>query len=344
MAQDTAKEYFKVGPGDWQGEPVMVLEDLTSGAKAMVAPNLGSNCVYWATVFQGQTLSVIETPDGPEVLHARGSRAGVPVLFPFPGRVENASYTFQGKEYHLPRNEKGGVHHIHGIVMNAKWEVASSGTGDQGANLVMKVTPGGLQKEFREGYPFDFALYLSFTLKGNSLTYGIRLENLEKGGPIPFYFGLHPYFLAPLLRTPEAPDREACSVLIPSRQEWPAPGGLPDGPARPVSPEKDLHQGRVLGNKPFDDMYGGAIFEGGWTRAGYKNPGTKLELVVKADQNFQNWVLFTPPNRPSLAIEPYTSPPNAINLVKENIPGANLLVLGPGEHWEARVIFEVKGL
>ncbi len=72
----------------------------------------------------------------------------------------------------------------------------------------------------------------------------------------------------------------------------------------------------------------------------YIFPQNGLEVRVRADAQFREWVLYTQPNRPSLCIEPYTCVPNAINAEAEGIPDAGLKVLEAGERWEARVVIE----
>ncbi|HEX2910311.1 MAG TPA: hypothetical protein VH186_05845 [Chloroflexia bacterium] len=334
-------EKYTVAPGQWQDEPVMVLRDNGSGSIAMIAPGLGSNCVSWTIQYEAQEVAVIETPNSPQVLRDRASRAGVPVLFPFPGRVRDARYSYRGKEYQLPANDKSGVHHIHGVVLNTGWEVGEYGSSEEGASLTLQVGPQNLLPDFHQGYPFDFLLSLRFVLRERRLIYNITLENREKDTPIPFGFGIHPYFKVPLIPNEVAPDRSDCPVQISARTHWPAPDGIPTGPAQPLPEDKNFSEMRRLGTEAFDDMFGDAFYQDGWTVASYQSPGTGLETRIRADQNFQDWVLFTPPNRPSLAIEPYTCPPNAINSAPEGLPGSNLLTLDPGQTWQAQVVLEV---
>jgi len=339
---------YSCEPGQWQDEPVMVLRDNQSGAIAMVAHELGSNCVFWAVRHQQQEVPVIETPASPAVLHNRASRGGIPVLWPFPGRVRDAHYTYRGQDYHLPRTDKSGVHHIHGLALNAKWQVAAYGADDNGAFLVTTLRPAQLSDEGRPSYPFDFVLSLRLVLKGQSLTYLVTLENKESQTALPFSFGLHPYFRAPLVPTDSPPDpaaRSHCLMRIPAATHWPTDGGIPNGPAQPVTPSQDFRDWKALGSQPFDDMYSGVLptdgADGAFSLAGYRTPELSLEVQIRADPQFQNWVLFTPAERASIAIEPYTSPPNAINSTPVGLPGSNLLELAAGSSWQAQVIMEV---
>ena len=57
---------------------------------------------------------------------ARKSKVGGQgdVLIPFPGRVRDGRYTFEGQTYQMPINDKDGPNAIHGFVRLIPWEVA----------------------------------------------------------------------------------------------------------------------------------------------------------------------------------------------------------------------------
>ncbi|NGZ04617.1 MAG: hypothetical protein CV090_16375, partial [Nitrospira sp. WS238] len=45
------------------------------------------------------------------------------VLIPFPGRVANGRYSFEGQPFQLDCNDKEGPNAIHGFVRNLPWQV-----------------------------------------------------------------------------------------------------------------------------------------------------------------------------------------------------------------------------
>src|SRR3712207_956186 len=118
---------------DWQGEPALVLRDTKAGSSALIASGCGANCVSFTITHDGRSYAVLETPPTPEDLKTRRFRGGIPVLFPFPGRLRDARYTFEGRDYQLPRTDRGGVHHIHGVVNGSIWRVAAHGVSTNGA-------------------------------------------------------------------------------------------------------------------------------------------------------------------------------------------------------------------
>lgn len=332
---------FKVEDGQWNDEPVVILRDEASGAEATIAPGLGGNCVKWSVAYEGQPLSILETPPTANDLRTRKFKGGIPILWPFPGRVRNARYTFNGTEYFLPVTDKGGAHHIHGAVIFAAWRVVEKVATDEDARLTLAIGPEDLAEDMRVGYPFDFELRLTFGLSGSRLSLTAQVTNNEVGEELPFGYGLHPYFNAPLRTGEEVKDRSALPVLVPASRRWPAPGGLPEGRPEPLTPDTDFQQWRPLGPQSFDHMYTGVTFDGDYTTAGFRDPATRRQVLIQADRHFREWVLFTQPNRASLCIEPYTCPPNAINLAAEGIEDNGLIRLQPGGTWQAQVVFEV---
>lgn len=328
---------------DWLGEPAVLLRDAEAGSEALVAPGCGANCVSFSVRHGGQSLAVLETPPTPDDLKTRRFRGGIPVLFPFPGRVRDAAYRFAGERHQLPRTDRGGVHHIHGVVVAAPWRVVANDTADAAATT-LAVGPDDLDPAMREGYPFAFAATMRFSLSGRALTIRFALENWGDG-PLPFGYGLHPYFRAPLAVVgappPDAALRYEAPVLVPAATRWPQADGMPTGPARPLAPDDDFRQWRPLGSAHRDQTMGQIDHEAGWTTAAYRDPQSGLEVRVRADEQFREWVLYTQPNRPSLCLEPYTCVPNAINADAEGVPDAGLSVLEPGATWEATVVIEV---
>jgi len=239
------------------------------------------------------------------------------------------------------------VHHIHGVVNAVAWRVADQGAAAAGAFLACGISDKELAPEMRAGYPFPFEATLRFTLTGTQLSLLFTLEN-RGSEPLPFGYGLHPYFRAPLwdgtAALPLSSERSSCPVQIPAASRWPLEDGMPSGPARPVSPEDDLRQWRELGPEHFDHIFSDLTHENGWSSAGYRDPSSGLEVSVRADEHFREWVLYTQPNRPSLCIEPYTGLPNAANMASEGIDNGGLLTLEPGQTWRAEVVIEVSGM
>src|SRR5690349_18222495 len=136
---------YSAQESSWQDEPVIMLRDNTGGSVALIAPTLGSNCVWWSIQYNDQIIPVIEMPVSPNWLREHSDLAGIPVLFPFPGPVRKARYNFNGQEYHLPTNHDSSIHHTNGLVFNSSWEVVEYGAEEDCAYLVTRIEPQNLE-------------------------------------------------------------------------------------------------------------------------------------------------------------------------------------------------------
>ena len=82
---------------------VYVLDD-GAGGRAEVWPALGFNCFHWEAVRGGRTLDLLYA-DPALFGDGRPTRSGIPILFPFPNRIRDGRFTWDGKEYQLPLND-----------------------------------------------------------------------------------------------------------------------------------------------------------------------------------------------------------------------------------------------
>ena len=104
-----------------------------------------------------------------------------PVLFPIVGTLRNGSYTYNGKNYQLPR---------HGFARDYDFELTDQS--ENAAVFSLKSNPETLKV-----YPFNFELQLIYTLDANQLNIAYKIINNE-ASPLPFSIGAHPAFALPL--------------------------------------------------------------------------------------------------------------------------------------------------
>lgn len=100
-----------------------------------------------------------------------------PILFPIVGRLKNDNYTFNGKSYHLPR---------HGFARNMEFSF------DKRSNSQV-VFELNATEETKVNYPFDFKLFMAYTLLDNELVIEYFIRNLSDE-VVPFSIGAHPAF------------------------------------------------------------------------------------------------------------------------------------------------------
>ncbi len=315
---------------------VYVLDGGRAG-RAEVAPAIGFNCYHWEVPAPGGEAYNLLFADPEFFNHGKPTRTGIPILFPFPNRIRNGEYIWEGKTYHLPRNDPSGRNAIHGFACRRAWNVVKQEADDTRAAVAAEFRSAVEGAEARELWPAEYVLRVKYSLTERRLAV---LAEVENPGPVPLPFGLgyHPYF-----RVAATPFEESasCRVQVPARDYWVLQDSLPSGERKPVEGGRDLLQPRPYPELKLDDVLTGLPGGDGLCPRGsvYWKTGP-AELRVLASADFRDVVVFTPPHRQAICIEPYTCVTDAINLQARG-SDAGWRVLGPGEHWRGAVEFQL---
>jgi aldose 1-epimerase len=320
-------------------EAVFVLSHQPTGSSAEIWPALGFNCFRWQTRWQNQTLDLLYA-DAQLIAGARPTRSGIPILFPFPNRIRDGRFTWEGKTYQVPANDPTKVNAIHGFTPFRPWRVVGQGADIKSAWVTGEFQGSVDAADCREFWPADYRLDLTYRLTSQALRIEARVTNPDKV-PLPFGLGFHPYTKLPFLAG-TSPD--TYGVRCGAAKIWSLDKNLPSGPAVPVSAAQDLRTERPVASLTLDDVYTGLEGQAdtsGLCRRGQvrqTTSGVALELWTSPD--FRDVVVFTPPHRHAICLEPYTCTTDAINLQQRGID-AGLRVLAPGAQWQGVVEFRV---
>jgi galactose mutarotase-like enzyme len=103
-----------------------------------------------------------------------------PLMFPVVGHCRGGQIEIESKTYLMEP---------HGFARHSRFEVTESSATGCSMRLAASATT-------RQHFPFDFALEISFTLAGPTLTVEAIVRNLDTR-PMPFTFGFHPGFAWP---------------------------------------------------------------------------------------------------------------------------------------------------
>src|SRR5262249_26194002 len=79
---------------------VVVLEESSGSARAEIWPALGCNCYRWQVVRGGRPLELLYA-DPQLFANGRPTRSGIPVLFPFPNRIRDGRFQWDGRTFQL---------------------------------------------------------------------------------------------------------------------------------------------------------------------------------------------------------------------------------------------------
>ena len=302
---------------------VVVLTDAKTGSTARIAPALGFNCFEFRARHGNETVDVIDAspqfPAGSE----RPSGHGIPILFPFPNRIRGGRFTWQGKDFHIPSSlasyHAGNA--IHGFCLDRPWRVLSSGP-----DFVVGVFELSRDAPDRLAcWPADFRIEVRYSVRGSALRADFRIANPSKTS-LPWGLGTHPYFKLPLSPKSRA---SRCLVLAPASEEWELVDSLPTGRKLPISESKDLREGAYFDVLKLDDVLTGLPEGQSVVQCEVMDEQAGLQVTQRFDSAFREIVVYTPPNRDAVCLEPYTCTTDAINLQPRGID-AGWRVLEPG--------------
>lgn len=307
----------------------LILHDEHFGSRARILPGVGFNCFSLQIPVNGEIVEALEAEPGFEMGDKRGTRSGIPWLFPFPNRIEKGRYTWKGKNYQLPVSDAFG-NAIHGFVMDRPWRVVGADSQSAVAEFQLSIdSPDRL-----ELWPSDFLLEVRYTLREACLRADVRIVNAGDQA-LPWGLGTHPYFKTPLGSQSQMGQ---CLVQVPAATTWELNDCLPTGRVLPVDSSKDLRQGAELEGLKLDDVLTGIETTGRTVVTSLFDPAAGIMVTQITDSIFRECVVFTPPNRPCVCIEPYTCVTNAINLEPQGIDaGWRVLPVGG----EFRTWFEI---
>lgn len=300
---------------------VISLRDEAAGSSAAILPGLGFNCFSFIANPAGEPIEVLwASPDFAQGT-VRPTRCGIPLLFPFAGRIRERAFTFAGRTYKLPKGDDLG-NAIHGFVFDRPWRVIEQTP----RRVVGQFQASVDEPAILEMWPADFRITVTYQLSGSTLAGEVFIENPDER-VLPFGFGSHGYFRVPLGAGGVAND---CQVRVPVSTAWELSNLLPTG-ERGLSPYSGpLRAGMTIGNSQLDDVFSGLDFIDHKCAARVRDPHSGRVMTLTFDDVCPHCVLFNPPHREAICIEPYTTVPDPFTLVERSVD-PNLRLLAPGD-------------
>ena len=289
---------------------IVTLTDSQTGSTARIAPELGFNCFEFRAKVGDREIDVLDSVPDFETGGQRSSGSGIPILFPFPNRIRAGKFTWEGREFSLPVSDKFG-NAIHGLCLDRPWRVIAQGDDFVTGQFQLSVDAPNR----RTLWPTDFTIEVDYELLGNRLRANFRVIN-PSSQPLPWGLGTHPYFKLPLATTSRV---GACLIEVPAAQRWELQDCLPTGERRELDEEHDLRFGAYVDTVQLDDVYTTVQCEGPQFDCLILDEEAGLQITLTSPPIFREIVVFTPPNRAAVCIEPYTCPTAALNLQARGI-------------------------
>ena len=245
-------------------------------------------------------------------------------LIPWPNRLGDGRYSFDGTEYRVSLSEPEKSNAIHGFLRWRSWtarEIAAD-------RVVMGITLHPLK-----GYPFTLDVEVDYRLSDSGLSVRTRASNLGNAAA-PYGCGQHPYL---------SPGADAiiddCTVFLDAATRILSDDGrqLPVGREPVDGTPFDFRSGRLLGDLRVDHAFtdlGRDDAGHAWVRL-LRPDGRTAELWVDGSYPFLELytadTLAPDRRRRGLGAEPMTMPPNGLQ------SGDGVIRLEPGQststHW-----------
>lgn len=241
------------------------------------------------------------------------------VLAPWPNRIRDGRYRFDGEDLQLALSEAAARNAIHGLVRWTGWALAERG--EEWVALTTTVWP-------QTGYRFLVRLRATYGLGDDGLTVRLHAHN-DGDRPAPYGVGHHPYLTA-------GGRVDETVLTVPAAERL-----LTDDRGNPVGSEPvsgtpyDFRTPRAIGDLMLDTAYS-RLERGRDGRARVRLEGTDGHVVeVWLGETVQHLQVFSGDTLPDparrrqgLAVEPMSCPPGAF------ASGTDLVVLAPGDGHE----------
>ncbi|PHS05515.1 MAG: aldose epimerase [Blastopirellula sp.] len=307
----------------------VVLKDSETGSEAAISVKYGFNCYQFTAMLNRAKVPVLWSVDNYQNGEGRASGSGIPILFPYPGRIRDAQFTWQGNNYQLEEADGAG-NAIHGFVHTRAWRVV-----EQSENSVTGEFQASVDApEILERWPADFIIRVTYQLVGNQLSGRYQVQNPDSK-PLPFGLGTHPYFQVPLGSSGNADE---CLISVPYQHEWKFVDKMASGEKAPRATEVDTCE--PFSETNYDNAFGGLVFMDGDCYTSIEDPTSGHVVTQTFSPEFTACVLYNPPHREAFCIEPYTCVPDPYCLEEDGVE-SGLQVLEPGASFEATVDIEI---
>lgn len=234
-------------------------------------------------------------------------------LSPFVCRLNNGSYSFQGKDLKVNKHYMGDAA-IHGLLYDSAFNVTATHVDDDKATIALHFE----YEQTDKGYPFPYTMEVLYKLTCDSSLQVTTTVSNTGTEDMPLNDGWHPYF--------KIGDKiNQASIRFDSKElvEFDA-ALLPNGK---MTPFQDFNQLRPFENTELDNCY--TLNKNDYTAADpafeLRNESVGIQLAIFPDDSYPFLQIYTPPSRESIAVENLSSIPDSFN----NKTG--LLVLKPGD-------------
>lgn len=291
---------------------------------------------YWHAEFHPQRLGnmtrllhkktnteLVRTPPDETQFLALPVVWGVPLIFP-PNRTPYGKFTFRGREYQMPVNEKGRPNNLHGILLNLPWECK---LGENTADLILNYKKSA-------DWPHDFSICIHYEFGKDIVKQTVTTTN-NSPEDMPFFIGFHTTLSMPEGRTLRIPHPDWCFSLSETHR-------VPDGKKRPNPLPNGFFPG---GSTPteLDDLFPMVADDDGLRGVEVKCPKEKTVFRYVPGPEWKYWMCWNySGKRECFCAEPMSGMVNCFN--HQDAPNSGFDFLKTGESRVMTAEFSIREL
>ncbi len=278
-----------------------------------IAPGIGGSITRFHSKEKGQSTEWMRPASAEGLAEGNPQMMASFPLVPFSGRVRDGRFVFAGRHITLPRNFGNSPHAIHGNAWKLPWKIAAHD--EASASLVLEHERGE--------WPFAYRAEQHFKLTPRSLEVELIVSNTDAAS-MPVGIGQHPYF----------PYTPGMTLQAEVSQMWESEHDMPVRLSRSDIVDS-LARGLKVASVQLDNNFIG------WKHvATMRWPETGRRLRMTAQAPLSYLVVFTPPSRDFLCVEPVSNTVDWLNLGDLEAAQIGGAILSPGASISGRVRYE----
>ena len=240
------------------------------------------------------------------------------LLAPWPNRLQDGAYTFDGTDYEVPVSEHARRTALHGLLAFEDYTAVAHG--DDHVTLEHTIVPS-------TGYPWAVRVRVTHALTDAGLEVRTEATNLSDE-VAPYGLGFHPWL------SPGDASLDDCSLQVDAASHVTVDDRLLPTGTEPVTGRFDLLESGSLRDRDLDDAWVDLHRDGAglsWVRL---TDDKQVTIGLWADEAFRAWQVCTGDHVPviarrGVAVEPMTCVADAFRT------GDDLIRLEPGATHEA---------
>lgn len=293
-----------------KGFDQIVLADKAAQTTVAIVPGCGAMLHAFVVQDGNESINVIDSYGSEEEFNEKTEASGFKglKLSPFPCRISNATYRFNGQQYHLHRSPLNNAA-MHGLLYKQPFQLIEEQVTADSAQV-------SLLHEYKgndAGYPFAYNCKVEYRLEEkNTLNITTTIKNTGVSA-LPVADGWHPYFTF-------GGKVNELELLFRSQEMLEFNNLIPTGK---ILPYTTFASPARIGDTALDNSFV-LDFNEAQPMCILRDPATGWRLEMSPDNSYPYLQIYIPPHRNSIAIENLSAPPDSFN------NGIGLITLAAG--------------